>query len=157
MGLKVIGFAAHNLDKAIMLRANLDAGLVEVYQLLAALKMLAEGTAAMELIILVEHARNERRVGTRLAQAHVGMLAHRNAGIRHERPATLGLGHIGHKSRRAHRALIDTAGNPQVNGIRITDIIGTNEQLLHIDPHLRKGTLEAQPSAPDNCPTERML
>lgn len=65
MGLKVIGLAAHNLDKAVVLRTNLDAGLVEVYQLLAALKMLAEGTAAMELAVLVEHARDERRVGTR--------------------------------------------------------------------------------------------
>lgn len=99
MGLKVIGLAAHNLDKAVVLRTNLDAGLVEVYQLLAALKMLAEGTAAMELAVLVEHARDERRVGTRLAQAHVGMLAHCNIGIRHERPPTLGLGHIWHKAR----------------------------------------------------------
>lgn len=62
MGLKVIGLAAHDLDKAVMLRADLDAGLVEVYQLLAALKMIAEGTAAMELAVLVEYARNERRV-----------------------------------------------------------------------------------------------
>lgn len=85
------------------------------------------------------------------------MLAHRNAGIRHERPAALSFGHIGHQARRAHQALIDTAGNPQVNGIRITNIIGTNEQLLHIDPHLWKGALEVQPNAPGNYLTEQTL
>ena len=117
MGLKVIGLAAHNLDKTVVLCADLDAGLVEVYQLLTALKMLTEGTAAMELAALVEHARDERRIGARLAQAHVGMLAHCNIGIRHERPPTLGLGHIRHKARRAHQALVDASGDPQVDGV----------------------------------------
>ena len=126
MGLKVIGLAAHNLDKTVVLCADLDAGLVEVYQLLTALKMLTEGTAAMEFTVLVEHARNERRVGTRLTQTHVGMLAHCNTGVCHERPATFGLGHIGHKAYRAHQTLVDAAGDSQVNGIRIPNVIGTD-------------------------------
>ena len=84
MSLKVIGFATHDLDKAVVLRTNLDTGLVKVDQFLAALKVLAEGTAAMELTVFIEQAWNECRIGTRLAQAHVGMLAHRNVSIRHE-------------------------------------------------------------------------
>ena len=131
VGLKVIGLATHDLDKAVMLRANLNAGLVEVNQFLATLKVLAEGTAAMELAVFIEHARNERRVGTRLAQAHIGVLAHRNTGIRHERPATLSLGHIGHQAHRTHQVLVNTTGNPQVNGVRIANIISANQQLLH--------------------------
>ena len=131
MCLKVIGLVPNDLDKAIMLRTDLDACLIKIDELLAALKMITERAAAMELTVLVEQARNKRGIGARFAQTHVGMLTNGDIGVGNKRPAARCLGHIGHKARRAHQTLVDAAGDPQVNSVRIANIIGANQQLLH--------------------------
>ena len=131
MGLKVLRVMPDDLAEARELRLHLDDALVEVDDLASLLEGCAVGAAAVQPAVLVEEARDERRVGAGGAQAEVGVLADGDAGVLDPLPAARGLGHVGHEAGRAHQALVDGAGDAEVDGVAVADVVGTDEQLLH--------------------------
>lgn len=91
----------------------------------------AAHAASLEASVGPQEARDQRGIGARLAEAQVRVLAHGYVCVGEERPSARGLGHVGHEADRSDDALVNGSGDAEVDGVRVAEVVGADEQLFH--------------------------
>ncbi len=142
VGLKIARLVADKLLKALVLRLDLDNKLVQLGYLAALLEGGAVGAAAFKLPVFIQQAGDKGGVGAGLAKADICVLADADFLPRKQREAVCGCGHVGHKPDRADDAVLYAFCNAAVDGLRVADIVGADDELFHFRPAFPFGSAE---------------